>query len=402
MSPRSVDQRLRVVAFRYEPAIGGAEHLARRLIREIGERRVVDIVTVVTENRSDWLHLLVEGVRNSDERYQVDGREVRALASWPVELRRRLRPWVPFYHLPYSPAPTIMGRLLAPQLTSVAAGAGIMHNFFMGREAFSFGLMEAAASAGVPFVFTPLRHERPLGWSSGAFRRIYRGADALIALTRAEADWLIAHGARRERVSVIGAGPLSDGRVPPDAARRVVGDDQIVLFLGQLHEYKVFNVVLQAAALLRDRRQVRFVFAGPDVRGHARRFENAGPNVMYLSAVDDALRDSLLQACTVLCVPSSRESFGLVVVEAWNCGKPVIGGPAKATRELIEDGVDGWSVPQNATILARRLAEILDNPELARQMGISGQRKVQQQFSWAGIADAHLALYSRLAESGRP
>ena len=402
MSPRSVDQRLRVVAFRYEPAIGGAEHLARRLIREIGERRVVDIVTVVTENRSDWLHLLVEGVRNSDERYQVDGREVRALASWPVELRRRLRPWVPFYHLPYSPAPTIMGRLLAPQLVSVAAGAGIMHNFFMGREAFSFGLMEAAASAGVPFVFTPLRHERPLGWSSGAFRRIYRGADALIALTRAEADWLISHGARRERVSVIGAGPLSDGRVPPDAARRVVGDDQIVLFLGQLHEYKGFNAVLQAAALLRDRRQVRFVFAGPDVRGHARRFENAGPNVMYLSAVDDALRDSLLQACTVLCVPSSRESFGLVVVEAWNCGKPVIGGPAKATRELIEDGVDGWSVPQNATILARRLAEILDNPELARQMGISGQRKVEQQFSWAAIADAHLALYSRLAESGRP
>ena len=57
---------------------------------------------------------------------------------------------------------------------------------------------------------------------------------------------------------------------------------------------------------------------------------------------------------------------------------------------------------QNATILARRLAEILDNPELARQMGISGQRKVQQQFSWAGIADAHLALYSRLAESSRP
>jgi glycosyltransferase involved in cell wall biosynthesis len=393
IQPRS---DLRVVGFRYHPAIGGAEHLARRLTREIGDRMRVDIVTVVTDNRSDWLRLLVDGVRDTEERYQVDGRDVRALARWAPDVRRRLRRLVPLYHLPRSPASALMGMVLAEPLDSVPRGAALIHNIFMGREAFSLGLMIATHKAGLPFVFTPLRHERPFGWSSPAFQQLYIESDAVIALTRTEADWLIAHGARPERVSVIGGGPLSDPTATPQAARQLLGEDAIVLFLGQLHSYKGFETVLRAAEAMRDRRGVRFVFAGPDIRGHARKFEKAPPNVTYLAAVDDALRDSLLQACTVLCVPSSRESFGIVLVEAWNAGKPVIGGPAAATSELIEDGVDGWSIPQQPAALVRRLTELLDDPARGRQMGAAGKAKADRRFSWPAIADAHLAVYSRL------
>jgi glycosyltransferase involved in cell wall biosynthesis len=396
LTDRGHPSRLRVAAFRYYPAIGGAEHLTRRLVHEIGQQMQVDVVTLVTENKSDWLPLLVDGVRDADECYQVDGRQVRALARWPASVRRRLRRLAPFYHLPLSPAPGRMGHLLAPVLAGVAADADILHNIFMGREAFSAGLLEACQAAGTPFVFTPLRHQRPLGWNSAAFRALYRGADAVIALTRHEADWLIARGARPDRISVIGAGPLSDGAATPDAARRLLGDQKLVLFLGQLHPYKGFKVLLQAADRLRHRRDVRFVFAGPDVRGHARVFRHAPPNVTYLGAVPDALRDSLLQACTVLCVPSSRESFGLVLLEAWNSAKPVIGGPAPATRELIEDGVDGWSCPQEREPIVRRLTEVLEDEALALAMGRRGKRKVEEHFSWRTIADRHLAIYSRL------
>jgi glycosyltransferase involved in cell wall biosynthesis len=195
---------------------------------------------------------------------------------------------------------------------------------------------------------------------------------------------------------VIGGGPLNDPGASAAPARQLVGDARIVLFLGQLHRYKGFAALLAAAQRLADRRDVRFVFAGPDVRGHSRQFAGGGPNVTYLASVDDDLRNSLLQACTVLCVPSARESFGLVLLEAWNCGKPVIGGPAAATLELIDDGVDGWSVPQDPAILARRLAQLLDDPALAQQMGLNGKRKVDDRFSWQAIANAHLALYSRL------
>jgi glycosyltransferase involved in cell wall biosynthesis len=289
-----------------------------------------------------------------------------------------------------------MGRILADELAGVARDALIIHNVFMGREAFSLGLLLATRRAGGRFVFTPLWHQRPLGWNSPAFVELYRSADRVVAMTNTEADWLVAHGAPKDNLRVIPIGPMNDPEASVAPARELLGDRQIVLFLGQLHAYKGYRELLAAAARFADRRDVLFVFAGPDIRGHARIFRNAPGNVRYLPSVDDAMRNSLLQACTLLCVPSSRESFGLVAVEAWACGKPVIGGPAPATRELIDEGVDGWAVAQDPGAIEAPLRTLLDNPDLARQMGAQGRAKVQQRFTWPSIARAYLRLYEEL------
>ncbi len=399
LSPHEIqlpDSDVRLVGFRYHPAIGGAEQFARRLLREIGDRLSIDVATVVTANRTDWLRLLIEGVRDREERYLVDGRAVRALPRWHPGTRRRLALLRPLYHLPRSPVPSLMGRILADELADVVAGASIIHNVFMGREAFSLGLLLAARRAGSRFVFTPLWHQRPLGWNSPAFVELYATADRLVALTHMESQWLVAHGAPAENVRVIPIGPLNDPTASPEAARRVLGDRKIILFLGQLHDYKGYRQLLVTAARFSDRRDVLFVFAGPDLRGHARIFRNAPSNVRYLPLVDDAMRNSLLQACSVLCVPSSRESFGLVLVEAWACGKPVIGGPAAATRELIDQGVDGWVVSQDPEAIAARLRPLLENENLAQEMGDHGREKVQKRFAWPAISKDYLRLYGEL------
>ena len=392
---------VRLVGFRYHPAIGGAEEYARRLLREIGDRLSIDVATVVTANRTDWLRLLIGGVRDHEERYLVDGRAVRALPRWRPATRRRLNLLSPLYHLPRSPVPGLMGRILAGELAGVVAAASIIHNVFMGREAFSLGLLLATRRAGGRFVFTPLWHQRPLGWSSPAFVELYGAADRVVAMTNVEADWLVAHGTPRGNVRVIPIGPMNDPDASAAPARGLLGDRQIVLFLGQLHEYKGYRQLLAATERFTDRRDVLFVFAGPDLRGHAGIFRNAPANVRYLPSVDDAMRNSLLQACSLLCVPSSRESFGLVAVEAWSCGKPVIGGLAAATRELIDDGVDGWVVAQDVTSIAARLRTLLDNPDLAREMGAQGRAKVQARFSWPTIASDYLRLYEELGVTPR-
>ena len=393
--------RATLAAFRYAPAIGGAENYARRLLREIGPAVDFNVVTLLTSQRTDWLRSLIDGERGRPERYAVDGREVIALGAWPATTRHALSALTPAYHVPASPAPWLMGGLLAPHLAKPLATAQLVHNVFMGREAFSAGLLMAARKRGVPFVFTPLRHQRPLGWSSPAFRRLYRDADAVVALTRSEADWLAARGAEKSRLHVIGLGPQNDPGVSPSLARTMLGSEgRVVLFLGQLHRYKGFAELLDAARLLQDRQDVLFVFAGPDVRGNASTFARAPANVRWLGPVSHELRDSLLSACTVMCVPSSRESFGSVVVEAWSCGKPVVGGPAGATRELIDDGVDGFVVPQDGRAIAERLTRLLDDPALADELGSRGLRKVQERYNWATIARAHIDLYGRLASSG--
>jgi starch synthase len=390
-------KRVTFGAFRYAPAIGGAENYLRRLLHELGGSIDANVLTLVTDQRTDWLRAMIDGERDSPHLYEVDGREVTALARWPTAKRRALWAMSTAYHVPASPAPWRMGTVLAPLLQPYVTGAGLVHNVFMGREAFSAGLLIAARQARVPFVFTPVRHQRPLGWSSPAFRRLYRESDAVVALTAGEAEWITARGARPDRVHVIGLGPLNNRDAPPEAAREHLRHDgPIVLFLGQLHAYKGFKVVLDAARLLRHRKDTLFVFAGPDVRGNSRAFARAGQNVRWLGSVPPELRDSLLGACTVLCVPSSRESFGSVVVEAWTCGKPVIGGPAAATRELIDDGVDGFVVPQDPKAVVERLAALLDDSELGRTMGCRGKEKVDRRFSWPAISAAHLEIYSRL------
>ena len=389
-----------MAGFRYAPAIGGAENYARRLLGEMGERVDADVITVLTDQRTDWLQALIDGVRDEPERYRVDGRAVTALPRWPATARRAMWALTPAYHVPGSPAPWQMGRLLAPHLGPWLERGRLVHNVFMGREAFSAGLLIAARKHGVPFVFTPLRHQRPLGWSSPAFRRLYRESDAVVALTHGEADWLAERGAPRDRLHVVGLGPQNDPSAPVEAARQELGAPRkVVLFLGQLHAYKGFSELLGAARLLAGLKDVMFAFAGPDVRGNARAFTGAGANVRWLGAVEPELRDSLLAACTVLCVPSARESFGSVVVEAWSVGKPVIGGPAAATRELITEGVDGFVVPQDARVIADRVERLLNDPALAADMGSRGREKVEREFAWSSVAQRHLDLYERLAPS---
>ncbi len=386
-----------VATFRYAPSIGGAENYTRRLLQEIGPGTEIDVVTLLNSQRTDWLGSLINGERVRTETYEIDGRHVTALGRWDTRTRRTLAALAPGYHVPSSPIPWLMGRTLAPDIERHVVSAQVVHNVFMGREAFSAAFMIAAKKRQRAFVFTPLRHERPLGWTSPAFRRLYAQSDAVVALTKGEADWLAAHGARRDRLHVIGLGPQNDPEAPPTIAREVLGESSnLVLFIGQLHRYKGFEELIEAARILEKQTDAKFVFVGPDVRGNSSAFGKAGPNVKWLGSVSQSMRDSLLAACTVLCVPSSRESFGSVIVEAWACGKPVVGGPAGATRELVEDGVDGFVVPQEPSIIADRLGRLLGDAELAHDMGCKGREKVQQHYSWSAIARAHLDLYARL------
>ncbi|TMG17130.1 MAG: glycosyltransferase family 4 protein, partial [Chloroflexi bacterium] len=65
-------------------------------------------------------------------------------------------------------------------------------------------------------------------------------------------------------------------------------------------------------------------------------------------------------------------------------------------KELIDDGVDGWTVPQDPTAIADRLTTLLDDSGLRARMGEQGRRKVETRFSWASIASSYLELYAEL------
>ena len=103
------------------------------------------------------------------------------------------------------------------------------------------------------------------------------------------------------------------------------------------------------------------------------------------------------RAFDVFLLTSNHEGMPNVVLEAMAAGKPVIATDVAGVHELIEDGVTGIVLPRKRPLLmARRLVELLRNPELRKEMGRAAQQRVRQHFSFDAMVQRHVELYEEL------
>ncbi len=138
---------------------------------------------------------------------------------------------------------------------------------------------------------------------------------------------------------------------------------------------------------------------------HAQAVERAAgdPDILVLSTLDRLSRDPLTHALEVnafqsgsdvVVQKSTREGFGLVVAEAMWKYAPVVGGRVGGIIEQIEDGVSGYLVSSTEEC-ADRVEELLNHPELRRQMGVRARESVRTRF----LTPRHLADYLRIFRS---
>jgi glycosyltransferase involved in cell wall biosynthesis len=122
---------------------------------------------------------------------------------------------------------------------------------------------------------------------------------------------------------------------------------------------------------------------------------------LYLGVVPRADLLDAYDACEVFVLPSEHESFGIVFLEAWMRGKPVIGSArGRPVASLIDAGRDGL-LADGAAELAAHIDALLADPARAQGLGAAGRAKVLQRYTWDRIGRAVLALYERLI-AGRP
>jgi glycosyltransferase involved in cell wall biosynthesis len=189
----------------------------------------------------------------------------------------------------------------------------------------------------------------------------------------------------------------------PVRARFGVGPlDPMTLYVGRMSTQKGPDLLLEAVpGILEHRWDAKIVFVGdgdmtPYLQrrawelgvSHAVRFPGALPP-------DDGLID-LFKSTDVVCVPSRNEPFGLVVLEAWSAGKPVVvtenGGP----RYFTSHGEDGFVVYPNPQSICWGINTVFGNFEHARWMGSRGRVKAAYGFSWDVIAGQTEGIYGEL------
>ncbi|MEI6074099.1 MAG: glycosyltransferase family 4 protein [Verrucomicrobiota bacterium] len=108
-------------------------------------------------------------------------------------------------------------------------------------------------------------------------------------------------------------------------------------------------------------------------------------------------------ACDVFVLPSMHEPFGIVVLEAWSAGKPVIASHVGGLQALVRDGETGFFFDPNAataaTDLAAKLNRFATEPGLKRRFGDAGQREARTKYDWAEIGQQLETLYQRAEEN---
>jgi glycosyltransferase involved in cell wall biosynthesis len=104
-------------------------------------------------------------------------------------------------------------------------------------------------------------------------------------------------------------------------------------------------------------------------------------NVVFHGRADEKALSGAYARASIFILPSSKEGFGIVFLEAWLHGLPVICGSEGAPKEVVTDGVDGYVVnPYNIEAIAASLGKLLKEPVKAREMGNSGFEKVKKQY----------------------
>ena len=176
------------------------------------------------------------------------------------------------------------------------------------------------------------------------------------------------------------------------ALRTTWGGKPVVLAVGRLVGYKGFDVLLRAVAGLAVTTVI--VGAGPEEQ---RLRALAPPGVVFAGRVADAELAAYYHACDAFCLPSLTiaEAFGVVLLEAMACGKPLVTTALRTGVTAVNrDGVTGLVVPTGDAAALREALRALTGDAARRQaMGAAGRRAVEEDYTATRMADRYLTLY---------
>jgi glycosyltransferase involved in cell wall biosynthesis len=256
----------------------------------------------------------------------------------------------------------------------------------------------------VPFLLTPFLHiGDPLDpndrtrrqYTSPALVWLLQQADRVFVQTPSEFELAARLGVQRERLVLQGLGvepsECTGGDREKARAAWGVGDAFVVGHLANnsIEKGTVDLVRSCSPSPCMERGQggevLKLILAGPAMPNFLQ-FWQAWPHqqsVTRLGVLSDDQKRNFFAGIDAFCLPSRTDSFGLVLLEAWANGKPVVAYRAGGPADLIRDGIDGFLVRcGDVAELRAKLLQLATDRELAQKMGEAGRQRVATDFGW--------------------
>ena len=184
-----------------------------------------------------------------------------------------------------------------------------------------------------------------------------------------------------------------------------LGDDPVILFVGQMDWKKNILTVLEACAELKKQGQVfRLLLAGQgmDMNGIQQKLDelNIQDRAQMLGHItDSSLLDGLYTRAAVFAFPSLYDAAPMVVREAAVMGTPSVMVRGSTAAEIIRDGENGYLCENDPQDLARVIRGILEDPEKRNRIGETAKETIP--VPWSRVLETAVERYERLVALGK-
>ena len=186
--------------------------------------------------------------------------------------------------------------------------------------------------------------------------------------------------------------------------RNLAGGRRVVLSVGRLEPRKGVDTLIRAMTLVQEAVPDALLVIVGDGSERAALEALAGDNdnVLFVGHVTDAELPAYVQAADVVCSAAlGGESFGIVLLEAMACGKPIVASRIEGYEALVgSKGCACLVTPGDADALAAALTAVLKSPEEAQRLGQAGVAAARE-YDWTVIGRRLDAIYRRVDGDAR-
>jgi len=236
-------------------------------------------------------------------------------------------------------------------------------------------------------------------------KKLREGANALTAHCTAARDfWLNTLGVQRN-IEVIHVGVDTELFHPKEVERPILPEGRFkLLTVARAYPFKGLKYLIEAMEYVSKRVpgvKCYLLSKGPERKKLEKLVSKLrlGNVVSFLDvAIPNWQMPELYSQCDVYVQPSLIEPFGIAVLEAMACGKPVVGTNVGGMLDTIEDGVSGYRVePMNSKALGEKITSLLLDLGKMREMGKNARERAKK-FDWKVIGEKYNKLIEKVLQ----